>query len=52
MALSNHERRKTQATLGLEAAMVAALKLWREVVTPHSDVASSRLIRTVSENCG
>src|SRR5207247_8673747 len=39
---ARHERRKTQATLGLEAGTVAGLKPWREVVTPHPDVASGR----------
>lgn len=39
---ARHERRKTQATLGLEAGTAAGLKPWREVVTPHPDVASGR----------
>src|SRR5665213_3290728 len=39
---ARHERRKTQTTLGLEAGTAAGLKPWREVVTPHPDVASGR----------
>ena len=38
---ARHERRKNQSTLGLEAPL-AGLKPWREVVTPHPDVASGR----------
>lgn len=38
---ARHERRKAQGTLGLEAP-IAGLKPWREVVTPHPDVASGR----------
>ncbi|HRI16674.1 MAG TPA: Swt1 family HEPN domain-containing protein, partial [Verrucomicrobiota bacterium] len=38
---ARHERRKSQTTLGLEAPL-AGLKPWREVVTPHPDVASGR----------
>ncbi len=38
---ARHERRKTQTTLGLDAPL-AGLKPWREVVTPHPDVASGR----------
>jgi hypothetical protein len=39
---ARHERRKSQTTLGLEAGGIAGLKPWREVVTPHPDVASGR----------
>ncbi len=35
------ERRKSTAT-GIESRAVAGLKPWREVVTPHRDVASGR----------
>jgi predicted AAA+ superfamily ATPase len=35
------EKRKTQTTLGFEAS-VAGVKPWREVVTPHPDVASGK----------
>ena len=35
------EKRKTQGTLGFEAS-VAGVKPWREVVTPHPDVASGK----------
>ena len=35
------EKRKTQATLGFEVS-VAGVKPWREVVTPHPDVASGK----------
>ena len=38
---ARHERRKVQGALGQEAP-VAGLKPWREVVTPHPDVASGR----------
>lgn len=38
---ARNERRKTQSTLGLDAPL-AGLKPWREVVTPHPDVASGR----------
>lgn len=38
---ARHERRKSQTTLGLDAPL-AGLKPWREVVTPHPDVASGR----------
>jgi predicted AAA+ superfamily ATPase len=35
------EKRKT-ASLSIESAVTGALKPWREVVTPHKDVASGR----------
>jgi predicted AAA+ superfamily ATPase len=38
---ARHERRKAAATV-LEGQTVAGLKPWREVVTPHPDVASGR----------
>ena len=38
---SRGERRK-QASLAIESAAAASLKPWREVVTPHPDVASGR----------
>ena len=39
---ARHERRKAQPTLGLESGGATGLKPWREVVTPHPDVASGR----------
>ncbi len=39
---ARNERRKTQGTLAVEAGVVVGLKPWREVVTPHPDVASGR----------
>ena len=38
---SRGERRR-QASLAIESAAAASLKPWREVVTPHRDVASGR----------
>ena len=38
---SRGERRR-QASLAIESAAAASLKPWREVVTPHADVASGR----------
>ncbi len=38
---SRGERRR-QASLAVESASAAALKPWREIVTPHQDVASGR----------
>ena len=38
---SRGERRK-QASLAVESAATASLKPWREIVTPHHDVASGR----------
>jgi predicted AAA+ superfamily ATPase len=38
---ARHERRKAAATV-LEGQSVAGLRSWREVVTPHPDVASGR----------
>ena len=38
---ARHERRKVAATV-LEGQTVAGLRPWREVVTPHPDVASGR----------
>ena len=38
---SRGERRK-QASLAVESAATASLKPWREIVTPHQDVASGR----------
>ena len=38
---SRGERRK-QASLAVESAATAALKPWREIVTPHQDVASGQ----------
>ena len=38
---SRGERRR-QASLAIESAAAASLKPWREVVTPHPDVASGR----------
>jgi len=38
---ARHERRKAAATV-LEGQSVAGLRPWREVVTPHPDVASGR----------
>jgi len=38
---TRHEKRK-QASTAIESAAATALKPWREVVTPHQDVASGR----------
>ncbi|HTV39285.1 MAG TPA: Swt1 family HEPN domain-containing protein [Candidatus Sulfotelmatobacter sp.] len=38
---ARHERRKVAATV-LEGQSVAGLRPWREIVTPHPDVASGR----------
>jgi hypothetical protein len=38
---ARHEKRKTAST-AIESQAVAGLKPWREVVTPHPDVASGR----------
>ena len=38
---ARHERRKTAGT-AIESAVATNLKPWREVVTPHKDVASGR----------
>lgn len=38
---ARNERRKTQGALGLEAP-IAGLRPWRDVATPHPDVASGR----------
>lgn len=43
---ARHERRKAAATV-LEGQSVAGLRSWREVVTPHPDVASGRYQQAV-----
>lgn len=42
---ARHERRKT-TILAIESSAVGYLKPWREVVTPHPDVASGRYQQT------
>jgi len=46
------EKRKSAGT-AIESAAAANLKPWREVVTPHSDVASGRYQQPSSpQTCG